>query len=158
MTLRIAITGHRGLSPDVERRIDADLRAALNRLDDGVVAVSCLADGADTIFAKAVLDGGGQLEVVVPAAKYRNGLPAEHWPVYDLLIKRADRVYELERVESTSEAHMEASARMIELADELWAVWDGLPARGYGGTADVVEAAHTAGLQVRVFWPDGAAR
>jgi len=33
---------------------------------------------------------------------------------------------------------MAASAYMIDHADELWAVWDGQPARGYGGTADVV--------------------
>lgn len=30
-----------------------------------------------------------------------------------------------------------ASEFMIGLAGELWAVWDGEPARAYGGTADV---------------------
>ncbi|MGV9675297.1 hypothetical protein ACWDSJ_08460 [Nocardia sp. NPDC003482] len=35
---------------------------------------------------------------------------------------------------------------------------DGKPARGYGGTADVVEAARRQGLPVTVVWPEGAER
>ncbi|MFH9861330.1 hypothetical protein [Streptomyces sp. NPDC017202] len=40
----------------------------------------------------------------------------------------------------------------------LLAVWDGKPARGYGGTADVVAYAERTGVAVRVLWPDGASR
>ncbi|HEY1620682.1 MAG TPA: hypothetical protein VGG25_23870 [Streptosporangiaceae bacterium] len=47
---------------------------------------------------------------------------------------------------------------MIRGADELWAVWDGQPARGYGGTADVVAHARSKGIPVRVIWPEGARR
>jgi hypothetical protein len=43
-------------------------------------------------------------------------------------------------------------------AEQLWAVWDGQPARGYGGTADVVSAARAIGLPVQVIWPPGAHR
>ena len=53
---------------------------------------------------------------------------------------------------------MDASVRMIEEADELLAVWDGKPARGYGGTADVVQAARKRDLPVIVIWPEGAER
>ena len=47
---------------------------------------------------------------------------------------------------------------MLRHADELWAVWDGKPARGYGGTADVVACARENGVPVRVIWPAGARR
>jgi hypothetical protein len=47
---------------------------------------------------------------------------------------------------------------MLGQADELWAVWDGRPARGYGGTADVVARARDSGIPVRVIWPAGARR
>jgi hypothetical protein len=53
---------------------------------------------------------------------------------------------------------MDASVQMIEQADELFAVWDGKPARGYGGTADVVDAARKRGLPVTVIWPAGSRR
>jgi hypothetical protein len=53
---------------------------------------------------------------------------------------------------------MEASKAMIGQADELYAVWDGLPARAYGGTADVVTYAREHGMPVRVIWPNSAER
>jgi len=37
-------------------------------------------------------------------------------------------------------------------------VWDGQPARAYGGTADVVAYAREHGTPVRVIWPPGAER
>ena len=37
---------------------------------------------------------------------------------------------------------MAASKLMVDGIDELYAVWDGKPARAYGGTADVVAYAH----------------
>jgi hypothetical protein len=96
--------------------------------------------------------------VVVPAAEYRDGLPAEHRPGYDALISRAVEVVRLDHRESTSQSHMDASVYMLGRADRLLAVWDGEPARGYGGTADVVEAAELRGVPVTVIWPDGASR
>jgi hypothetical protein len=55
-------------------------------------------------------------------------------------------------------AHLDASERTLEDSDELLAVWDGKPARGYGGTVDVVNAARDAGRAVTVVWPNGAVR
>jgi hypothetical protein len=53
---------------------------------------------------------------------------------------------------------MAASRLMIDTADELLAVWDGQPARGHGGTADVVAYARSHGKPVHVIWPAGAER
>lgn len=156
---RIAISGHRGLPAPTEALVEAALRETLERYAPGeLTGISCIADGADTLFANAVLSLGGRLEVVVPATEYRDGLPAEHHSVYDKLLGAAAAVHHLPFRESTSEAHMAASDRMLELAAELFAVWDGLPARGYGGTADVVASARQRGLPVVVVWPDGARR
>jgi hypothetical protein len=137
--------------------VDTALRGQLARHDPGeLIGVSCIADGPDALFADAVLDRGGQLEVIVPAEEYRAGLPAEHHPTYDRLLVAASAVRRLPYRESTPESHMAASELMLEQADELYAVWDGLPARGYGGTADVVAAAHRP--PVTVIWPNGATR
>ncbi|WP_028478570.1 hypothetical protein [Nocardia sp. CNY236] len=156
---RIAITGHRGLSKETTALIDARLRAELGtHAGRELVGVSCLADGADSLFAQAILDFGGSLVVVVPARKYRESLPDIHHPVYDELFSAADEVIELDRVESNSQAHQAGSIRMLDEADELFAVWDGKPARGYGGTADVVAAAHERRVPVTVVWPEGSVR
>jgi hypothetical protein len=123
-----------------------------------VAGLSCLADGADQIFARAVTDLGGALEVVVPAAEYRAGLPAHSHPGYDALFAQAAAVRRLPFTESTPDSHMAAGKLMVDKADELYAVWDGKPARAYGGTADVVAYARERGTPVRVIWPDGAQR
>ena len=57
----------------------AALHAEVGRYAAGeLVGLSGLADGADTLFARAVLDADGSLTVIVPATQYREGLPAEH--------------------------------------------------------------------------------
>jgi len=154
---RIAISGHRGLSSPTAQLVDKAIRAALAEHAPDVTGISCLADGADQIFARAVTDLGGTLEAVIPAA-YREKLPEDSHPGYDDLIARAADVHRLPFTESTPESHMAASKLMVDEADELYAVWDGKPARSYGGTADVVAYARERGTPVRVIWPDGAQR
>jgi hypothetical protein len=112
--------------------------------------LSCLADGADQIFARAVLDHGGQIEAVIPAARYRDGLPVDAHTEYDRLLAAAVTVHRMPFTESTSEAHMAASKFMLNQAGQLWTIWDGKAARGYGGTADVVACARDNGLPVMV--------
>lgn len=156
---RLAVTGHRGLPEETSALVEAALRAEIGKRRGGeLIGLSCLADGADALFARAILEHGGRLRAIVPAQLYRDGLPASHHGSYDALIAQAEEVVKLDHVESSSDAHMEASLRMLAEADELLAVWDGQPARGYGGTADVVDAARDQGVPVTVVWPAGAVR
>lgn len=157
---RLAVTGHRGLSETTTSLVDAALRREISkRAENGpLIGLSCIADGADTLFARAILDHGGTLHVIVPAHRYRDGLPQEHHPTYDALIAEAAEIIELDHVESNPNAHMDASLRMLADTDELVAVWDGQPARGPGGTADVVDAARSRGIPVTIVWPAGATR
>ncbi|MEV7868399.1 hypothetical protein AB0P17_20385 [Streptomyces sp. NPDC088124] len=157
--MRVGITGHRGLPPAVELQVKALLaqRAASFDASD-LVGVSCIADGPDTWWAQAVLSVGGCLEVVVPAAEYRDGLPDWHHHDYDSLLSQAAETHHTGLRESTSEAHQAGSEVLVGRSDLVLAVWDGLPARGYGGTADVVAYAERVGVPVTVLWPDGATR
>jgi len=125
---------------------------------DDLVGISCIADGPDTWFAQIVLAHGGRLEVVVPASEYRASLPDWHHPDYDELMARAADVDHTGMQESNSQAHQAGSEIVVGLADQLIAVWDGQPARGYGGTADVVAYAQRVGVPVHVVWPQGATR
>lgn len=154
---RIAVTGHRGLPAATAELVDRELREMLAAQDD-LTGLSCLADGADQMFARAVLDAGGRLEVIVPAEQYREGLPAEAHAAYDELFSKALRVHRLGFTESRSESHMQASRLMIDKADTLLAVWDGKAARGYGGTADIVAYARKVSTPVSIVWPPGASR
>lgn len=159
--ITVAVSGHRGLSAEVAKLVHAGIDEELERLradDPSLTGLSCLADGADQIFARAVLDHDGSLQAVIPAEKYRDGLPQIALPEYDELLRRASVVYTCPYRESTSESHMYASKFMVDRADRLIAVWDGQPARGYGGTADVVRYARDRGILVSVVWPAGVSR
>ncbi|WP_131787059.1 hypothetical protein [Protofrankia symbiont of Coriaria ruscifolia] len=156
---RIGITGHRGLSHEIEEYVRRELRQLLGTIPgDQLTGISCIADGADSIFAEIVLELGGQLSVVVPATTYRNDLPASHHLDYDRILDAAHTIQRLDHEASNSEAHMDASRLIVNDADELIAVWDGEPARGYGGTADVVAYAKDRRIPVRVVWPRGMKR
>lgn len=157
--MRLGITGHRGLSDDTRVLVCVALREVVARYrPEDLVGVSCIADGPDAWFARMVLDHGGRIEVVVPAEEYRDGLPVEHHETYDGLLREAVQVHSTGLTASDSRAHMAGSEVLVGLVDEVLAVWDGLPARGYGGTADVVAYAERVGVPVRVLWPDGARR
>ncbi|MET9915434.1 hypothetical protein ABZZ74_54215 [Streptomyces sp. NPDC006476] len=157
--MRVGITGHRGLPEHVENQVRTMLTARAKAFDSrDLVGISCIADGPDAWWAEAVLDAGGKIEVVIPAEKYREGLPAWHHPVYDKLLQAASDIHRTGLRESTSEAHQAGSEILVGLSDELTAVWDGQPARGYGGTADVVSYAERVGVPVTVLWPEGASR
>jgi hypothetical protein len=157
--MRIGITGHRGLPDPVAREVHRLLAAQAASYDPAdLVAVSCIADGPDAWWADHVLKAGGRLEVVIPAAEYRAGLPAWHHPEYDRLLAHAPTVHETGLTESTSEAHQAGSEILVDRCDHLLAVWDRLPARGHGGTADVVTYARDHNRPVTILWPDGATR
>jgi hypothetical protein len=69
--LRIGITGHMNLTPETVDLVRAAMSEALqaHQIND-LVGLSCLAAGADSIFAQAILDAGAKLTVVVSSADY----------------------------------------------------------------------------------------
>ena len=157
---RIGFTGHQGLPARTVELVDRGIRGYLaGHAGPSLIGVTMLGPCADQVFARAVLDAGGALFVVVPAAKYRDGFEdAEARRGYDELYARRASVERLGYVESTEEAHMAGGRAVVDNSDVLLAVWDGHSARGHGGTADVVAYARERGVPVEVIWPAGASR
>jgi hypothetical protein len=123
------------------------------------VGVTCLARGADQIFAKSVLEAGGTVEVVLPAHDYRERkVKHDNAAQFDELIGKAADVFTMPYDVSNRDAYMAASEKVLASIDALFAVWDGGPSGGHGGTADVVDAARARGIPVTVLWPATAAR
>ena len=72
----IGITGHSNISESSVGLVANEIRDVLKPYaEEGLVGVTCLARGADQIFAQAVLDLGGAIEVVIPAADYADRIP-----------------------------------------------------------------------------------
>lgn len=157
----IGITGHMNLTSATVGLVRAALKSELAQYDpDELVGVSCLAEGADAIFAEVVLELDGRLEALLPARDYRaTRVSNSHLPVFDDLVRRAHKTSYIAET-SSMRAYMEANAEMIASVDCLLAVWDGRPSPAWkqGGTADAVAAARAAGVPVTVVWPEGAQR
>lgn len=158
--MRVGITGHSNVTVESTPLVAAALRAELTaHASDGLVGVSCLARGADQLFAQAVLELGGALEVVLPSADYRrHKVKADNAAAFDELVGRATAVHTMPFETSNRESYLAASEHVLSTVESMIAVWDGQPAEGHGGTGDVVERARVLGLPVTVVWPAGAAR
>jgi hypothetical protein len=157
--VRIGITGHMNLTSATADLVRLALLRELDRFDPATLTgVSCLAEGADSIFAQAVLDSGGRIEAILPALDYRDTrVGTGHLPVFDALAVRAEPVRYIAEASSV-QAYAEANAAMLDAIDVLFAVWDGVPSEKTGGTADAVAEARIRELPVTVIWPEGAQR
>jgi hypothetical protein len=130
--------------------------------------ISALSDGADSLVAEAATARGFALDCVLP-------FPAD---VYAEDFTEPGARATFERLHGIARSHLvlpgsrdrEAGAyalageALVAQATLLIAVWDGRPGKGWGGTADVVEAAVESGVPVlqispnprvvpRLLWP-----
>jgi hypothetical protein len=157
---RIAITGHMNL---IESSVPLVYQAITDALasfgGDELTGISCIARGADSIFAQAVLDLGGRLEVVLPAEGYRETkVKPDHAQQFDELIRRASMVRTMPFAEANRAAYEAANEVLVTTCDVLFAVWDGQTGVDKGSTASVVAYAHAGDVPVEVIWPHGARR
>lgn len=153
-------TGHSNLSPQSSELVLGALRDVLEpHAADGLHGITCLAAGADQLFARAVLSLGAQYDVILPAPDYRDTVvkPANAAD-FDALLASASDVQFMPFEISGRKAYMAASNALVTRSDRLLAVWDGEPSDGLGGTADVVSHARRAGVPVDVVWPSGTRR
>jgi hypothetical protein len=157
---RIAITGHMNLTVDSVPLVrKAIIDALAPYTSNELIGISCIARGADSIFAQAVLDVGGKLEVILPAAGYREQkVKPDHAPQFDELMRRARTVHVMPYKEANRVAYEAANEVLVSTCDTLFAVWDGQSGADKGGTASVVEYALSRGVPVKVIWPEDASR
>ncbi|GDY28894.1 hypothetical protein [Gandjariella thermophila] len=164
---RIGVTGHSNLTrPSVPLVTDAlreaveEMRAELAGRAGGVdlTGVTCLAPGADQLFARVVLELGGRVEVVLPAKDYRASLDPARRAEFDELVAAAAEVRVLPFARSGRPAYQAAGDEVVSSVQGVVAVWDGQPGGRPGSTAGVVARARERGVPVRVVWPSGARR
>jgi hypothetical protein len=155
--LRIGVTGHTDLSPKAEMLVRDGMRAAIQRLAakhrGQLRGVSCLAPGADTIFAQIMLELHAAIEAVVPAQDYRQTLSPKSIEEFDRLVAQASTVDYMRHRKSGVRAFRSANAELLRRSTYLIAVLDHAAPLNPGGTAEVVRKARAAGIPVEVIHP-----
>jgi hypothetical protein len=143
-TLYVGVTGHRSFDPATAEWVRGALGEAIASLGASsglahLVGVTNLAPGADQWFAEAVLGAGGRLAVVLPFDGYEDHLRAgAERAAFQRTLARAATVDTLPAGAPIETAYLLAGQEVVRRCDVLVAVWDGLPARGAGGTASIV--------------------
>jgi hypothetical protein len=166
LVLRVGVCGHRpaGLAGADDSRLRAETRRALSLALEGLAAarsdafsderallrvVTSLAEGADRLVAEealalAAVDGPAvELQCPLPffREEYRKDFSPPGQTRFDeLLAAHASLELDGSRADqrAANEAYLTAGRVMLDHADLLVALWDGAPARGQGGTGEVV--------------------
>jgi hypothetical protein len=144
--MRVGITGHQRLEdPKAWPWVARVMRDELARVAPPLVGVTSLAVGADQLLARLVLEAGGTIHVVLPFADIERSFSPEDVPAYRELVRQAT-VEVLDTHGTDEDAYLAAGQRVVEMSDIVLAVWNGKPAKGKGGTADVVACAIRRGV------------
>jgi len=147
--MRVGITGHQrfekpSVLPWITKRIRARLSGCAN-----LHGLSSLARGADQLFARVVLELGGNLEAVLPFAGYERTFENSRDAArFRELLARCTAVTTLTFTETKEQSYLLAGKYVADHSELLIAVWNGKPAAGLGGTADVVSYALKSGRAV----------
>lgn len=146
--MKVGITGHQDRAGIDWSWVAKAVRDELSSVPTGLIGLSSLARGADQLFADVLLEAGGELHFVVPIANYEKTLEGKHLAHFLELKRAATETIELPPAKSEQDAYLAAGEYIASHSDLLIAVWDGKPAVGKGGTADVVAFAKRQGRAV----------
>jgi hypothetical protein len=171
LAFRVGIVGHRDLADYAAGAIEAaaarvltDIEVAAAELADKIaghrtagkppmVLVSPLAEGADRIGARVALRRGWRLLVPLPFTKatYEEDFPDSVSDFRDLLAAAAagGEIVELHGSrDAPEEAYLAVGHFVLRHCELVVAIWDGEPARGVGGTGEIVADAGERGIPI----------
>jgi hypothetical protein len=142
----IGVTGHRDIPAEDAPRLSQIIAKQLEDIrrdspNSPHILLSALAEGADRIAARAALDSGWGLGVILPAPAdtYENDFttPQSRAEFHELL-GQASWVESLSAETTGPAAYHAAGLRMLRQSLYLLALWDGDPNGAEGGTSEMV--------------------
>ncbi|MEY4941075.1 MAG: hypothetical protein RIQ93_2810 [Verrucomicrobiota bacterium] len=145
----VGFTGHRHVKD--ESAVGQAITDVLTNLkkESGIewLALSSVAAGGDMVFAKAALALGLGWEAILPlpAAEFRHDFDEASWQQVETLMRDAEQVRVIGERAGREDAYLDCGMEAVNQCDLLLTVWDGEPARGKGGTAEIVAYARAMG-------------
>jgi hypothetical protein len=157
--MRLGVSGHQRIPSEALGYVQTGLADAIRRAGERPAGYTSLAAGADQLFASALVRVGGELHAILPCRGYEASFsePSD-LQLFKHLLGQAAGVETLDFPQPSEDAFLEAGRRVVDHSDLLIAIWDGKPAQGRGGTADIVRYARRRGVQIEVVWPHGVLR
>lgn len=150
--MRIGITGHQYREGADWIWASKSIAQKMDELASPLEGYSSLAAGSDQVFAEVLLSKGGKLFAVIPMQDYERCFAADALQLYRELKTRSEVIL-LGGPGSDQELFFNAGKYVADHVDRMFAVWDGKPAGGFGGTADIIDYALGRKLPVTRFDP-----
>jgi hypothetical protein len=149
----LGVTGHRYLKET--ERIMAGMETALRRIQAAFPThnwrvISCLAEGADRLLAKRLLEVPQTrlwVALPLPEEEYLKDFSSQPSRTeFTQMLGKAEKVMAMPMVENREKAYQAAASWLLDNSDCLLVIWDGKPKQGDGGTAETVKKARQRGL------------
>jgi hypothetical protein len=140
--MKIGITGHQQLGSGATITWLSDALEKSIRQYHIDLGITSLAVGADQLYATVLRRAHIPYIAVIPSADYeatfQNTNDLER---YQEFLRSASERIQLPFEKPSETAFYEAGKQIANLSDMLLAIWNGLPAKGLGGTGDIVQYA-----------------
>jgi len=151
----VGFSGHRQLADQAgaAKAITAALQELQREARGEWIALSSVALGSDQLFVEQARSLGLAWHAILPLprAEFARDFSTEEWVGAELLLSRAEHLRVINENGTRDDAYLDCGMETVNGADVLIALWDGQPARGKGGTADVVEYAKSIGKPVLIL-------
>lgn len=140
--VNVGITGHQNLgTADTAHWVVLAIKKVVTEIAI-TQGFTSLAIGTDQLFANIMVEKAIPFIVVVPCTKIELSFKSDKdTALFRQLLAQAKGILRLPFDEPSEEAYFEAGKTVVDKSDLLIAVWDGQPAKGLGGTGDVVHYA-----------------
>ena len=151
----VGFSGHRQLSDPAKAApvIRAALQALRQEAPGEWIALSSIALGSDQLFVQEARSLGWSWHAILPLprAEFARDFSEAEWTAVEATLEHAEEVRVITENGGREDAYLDCGMETVNGADVLLAVWDGQPARGKGGTADVVDYAKAIGKPVLII-------
>jgi hypothetical protein len=153
--MRIGVSGHQQFESGLGVAwIESEIKAQLTKYPENTTGISCLAIGADQIFASAILEVGFELEEVTPCHNYvstfKNEIDRANFENLSSLAKRHHRLH---YPQPNEEAFLRAGQFVVEISDFMFFIWNG-KVGSVGGTEAIVRYARQRSVPFLHFNPN----
>jgi hypothetical protein len=145
----VGFSGHRHVANPgaLAKAIGTELESLRKEAPGEWLGLSSVAEGGDQIFIGQIRALGLSWHAILPLprADFAKDFSPGDWAAVEELLDQAEHVRVITENGSREDAYLDCGMATVDGADVLLAVWDGEPARGKGGTGDVVAYARSLG-------------
>jgi hypothetical protein len=138
---------------DIERKLEISILDCAKRANgiQNLTLITGLAPGADTLIFRKGKSMGIRLYALLPMnmEEYRKDFTNLAYRLeFESNLTFCTKVEILENSGKRPQCYQKLGEEIVKRSDALLAIWDGKPARGMGGTAEVIERAGKKNIEI----------